>query len=66
METGYTQSDAYGMKSKLSILEGEDYDDRLQMDRRKINNMMKNQLIGLNAKQMKNRRMGPSCWWIMG
>lgn len=28
---------------KLSILEGEDYDDRLQMDRRKINNMMKNQ-----------------------
>lgn len=28
METGYTQSDAYGMKSKLSILEGEDYDER--------------------------------------
>ena len=66
METGYIQSDAYGMKSKLSILEGEDYDDRLQMDRRKINNMMKNQLIWLNAKQMKNRRMGASCWWIMG
>jgi hypothetical protein len=35
METGYTPSDANGMKSKLSILEGEDYDDRLHMDRRK-------------------------------